>query len=46
MISNHTIFRAGQTVIHSDVLHDKILVVISGAVSVFMKDKEKPDDFE
>jgi hypothetical protein len=33
-------------VIHSDDLGDKILVVISGAVSVFIKDRHRPDDFE
>ena len=32
--------------IHSDDLRDKILVVISGAVSIYKKDRQRPDDFE
>jgi CRP-like cAMP-binding protein len=45
-ISKHSIYRQGAKIIHSDDLDDKIIVVISGAVSVFIKDKLRPDDFE
>jgi CRP-like cAMP-binding protein len=34
---------AGQNILHSDELQDKILVVISGAVSVHMMDKDRKE---
>lgn len=45
-ISKHVIYKAGSTLLHSDELGEKIIVVISGAVSVLLKDRKFPDDFE
>ena len=45
-ISAHSTIRAGSKLMDSEELTDKILIVISGAVSVFIKDKMRPDDFE
>ena len=45
-ISRHQVFTKGQRVITSSELTGNILVVISGAVSLHIKDRKRPDDFE